>query len=121
MYNLTHGFIGVKEKALNEESLHVSKYEELFHNVRGVTGHKDLEKVVIEFTTKDEENFARFLSVNNNLAYGKTPLVGISTKTTRIIMPLSSLTPRPNQLEVRGSGGNAPQSPPLLRSESGLE
>ena len=50
---------GVKEKALIEESQHVQKYEDLFENVRNVTGHNDLERVVNEFTAKDEENFAR--------------------------------------------------------------
>ena len=51
----------MKEKALIEESQHVQKYEDLFENVRNVTGHNDLERVVNEFTAKDEENFARYI------------------------------------------------------------
>lgn len=51
----------MKEKALIEESQHVQKFEDLFENVRSVTGHNDLERVVNEFTAKDEENFARYI------------------------------------------------------------
>lgn len=56
----------MKEKALIDESQHVRKFEDLFQNVRSVTGHEDLERVVNEFTAKDEENFARF---DSNIVY----------------------------------------------------
>ncbi|XP_067928737.1 coiled-coil domain-containing protein 63-like [Watersipora subatra] len=52
--------MSVKEKALNEESSNVQKFEELFNSLRNVTGHNDLENVVQDFTTKDEDNFAKF-------------------------------------------------------------
>jgi len=44
---------------VKEEEEHIRKYEELFHNVKAVTGHEFLEKVVKEFTVNDEENFSR--------------------------------------------------------------
>lgn len=51
----------MKEKALNEEMSHVHRYEELFVKVRSVTGHKNLENVVNDFTVKDGENFAKYV------------------------------------------------------------
>ena len=60
---VNHSTSGVKEKALNEESAHVQKFEELFHSVRDVTGHGDLEKVVNDFTAKDEANFSKYVEV----------------------------------------------------------
>lgn len=44
-----------------DETQHVHKYEALFQSVREVSGHGDLEKVVNDFTAKDEENFSRLV------------------------------------------------------------
>lgn len=51
--------IGFKERTLCDEAQHVQKYEDLFEDVKSVTGHEDLDLVMNEFTTKDDENFAR--------------------------------------------------------------
>lgn len=45
---------------MHEEEQHVQKMETLFDDVKQVTGHSDLERVVHEYTAKDDENFARY-------------------------------------------------------------